>query len=149
MLTYTDSNCNIQLNISQKAIPSSWPSPLVCASKIAISVCSVILHCQKYHFLGRWHCACCPRLRQLQTTYSVQLTALCSTDDDNYDYQFLPAELRNRCSFGNSCWHRPGRHWMCGTAGLGFPPRSKCGCSGRFVTQLLFHNASSGKIFWC
>ena len=32
-------------------IPSSRPSPLVQAGKIAISVCSVVPHCQKYHFL--------------------------------------------------------------------------------------------------
>ena len=44
--------CNIQLSISQKipTIPPIWPSPLVCCGKMAISVCSIILHCQKYHF---------------------------------------------------------------------------------------------------
>ena len=31
------------------AHPPNRPSPLFCASKIAISACSVILHCQKYH----------------------------------------------------------------------------------------------------
>ena len=104
-------------------ISPNWPSPLVCAGKIAISVCSIILHCQKYHFLGRWHCSCCPRLRQLETTYSVQVTALRSThdDDDDDDCQWLPVEFRNWASFGNGCWHRPGYHRMCGIAGLGFP----------------------------
>ena len=44
--------CNIQLSISQKipTIPPIQPSPLVCCGKMAISVCSIILHCQKYHF---------------------------------------------------------------------------------------------------
>ena len=45
--------CNIQLSISQKipTIPPIRPSPLVCRGKMAISVCSIILHCQKCHFL--------------------------------------------------------------------------------------------------
>ena len=44
--------CNIQLSISQKipTIPLIQPSPLVCCGKMAISVCSIILHCQKCHF---------------------------------------------------------------------------------------------------
>ena len=44
--------CNVQLNISQKipTIPPIRPSPLVCGGKMAISVCSIILHGQKYHF---------------------------------------------------------------------------------------------------
>ena len=40
------------LNMSQK-LPRMSPRqaiPLVRAGKIAISVCSVILHCRKYHF---------------------------------------------------------------------------------------------------
>ena len=43
--------CNIQLSISQKipTIPPIRPSPLVCRGKMAISVCSIILHCQKCH----------------------------------------------------------------------------------------------------
>ena len=36
------------------------------------------------------------------------------------DYKWLPAEFRNRFSFGNVCWQKPGSHWMCGRAGLGF-----------------------------
>ena len=46
--------CNIQLSISQKipTIPPIRPSPLVCGGKMASSVCSIILHCQKYHFLS-------------------------------------------------------------------------------------------------
>ena len=46
--------CNIQLSVSQKipTIPPIQPSPLVCGGKMAISVCSIILHCQKYHFLS-------------------------------------------------------------------------------------------------
>ena len=68
----------------------------------------------------------------------LQLTALGSTNDDNDDYQWSPAEFRNWFSFGNVCWHRAGSHWMCGTAGLNFPPRIKltlrkafspCSCS--------------------
>ena len=49
---YADLICNIQLSISQKipTIPPIWPSPLVCCGKMAISVCSIILHCQKCHF---------------------------------------------------------------------------------------------------
>ena len=50
----------------------------------------------------------------------LQLTALQLTDDDNDDYQWLPAEFRNWFSFGNVCWHRLGSHWMWGTASLGF-----------------------------
>ena len=44
--------CNIQLSICQKipTIPPIQPSPLVCCGKMAISVCSIILHCQKCHF---------------------------------------------------------------------------------------------------
>ena len=138
-------------HISKKlfAIPSSWHSPLVFAGKIAISVCSFILHCQKYHFLGRWHCACCPRARQLETTYSVQVTALWSTDDDDDDCQWLPTEFRNQLSFlkwlltqartSLNVWYSWPRVFLLGASG----------CSGTFFTQLLFHNASSGKIFWC
>ena len=46
--------CNIQLSISKKipTIPPIRPSPLVCGSRMATSVCSIILHCQKYHFLS-------------------------------------------------------------------------------------------------
>ena len=33
----------------------------------------------------------------------LQATALRSTDDDDDDYQWLPAEFRNRFSFGNVC----------------------------------------------
>ena len=33
----------------------------------------------------------------------LQLTALWSTDYDNDDYQWLPAEFRNHFSFGNVC----------------------------------------------
>ena len=36
------------------------------------------------------------------------------------DYKWLPAEFRNRFSFGNVCWQKPGSHWMCGRADLGF-----------------------------
>ena len=50
----------------------------------------------------------------------LQLTALRLTDDDNDDYQWLPAEFRNWFSFRNVCWHRLGSHWMWGTASLGF-----------------------------
>ena len=44
--------CNIQLSISQKipTIPPIRPSPLVCGGKMAISVCSIILHCQNTIF---------------------------------------------------------------------------------------------------
>lgn len=44
--------CNIQLSISQKipTVPPIRPSPLVCGGEMAISVFSIILHCQKYHF---------------------------------------------------------------------------------------------------
>lgn len=46
--------CNIQLRISQKipTIPPIRPSPLVCVGKMASSVCSITLHCQKYLFLS-------------------------------------------------------------------------------------------------
>ena len=33
----------------------------------------------------------------------LQSTALQSTDDDNDDYQWSPAEFRNHFSFGNVC----------------------------------------------
>ena len=33
----------------------------------------------------------------------LQVTALRSTDDDDDDYQWLPAEFRNHFSFGNVC----------------------------------------------
>ena len=33
----------------------------------------------------------------------LQSTALRLTNDDNDDYQWLPAEFRNRFSFGNVC----------------------------------------------
>ena len=33
----------------------------------------------------------------------LQATALRSTDDDNDDYQWLPAEFRKHFSFGNVC----------------------------------------------
>ena len=41
--------CNIQLSISQKipTIPPIRPSPLDCRGKMAISVCSITLHCLK------------------------------------------------------------------------------------------------------
>ena len=41
--------CNIQLSISQKipTIPPIQPSPLDCRGKMAISVCSITLHCLK------------------------------------------------------------------------------------------------------
>ena len=50
----------------------------------------------------------------------LQLAALGLTDDDNDDYQWLPAEFRNWFSSVNVYWHRLGSHWMCGIAGLGF-----------------------------
>ena len=41
--------CNIQLSISKKipTIPPIRPSPLHCRGKMAISVCSITLHCLK------------------------------------------------------------------------------------------------------
>ena len=47
MLTWANSN----LQRTTKHLSKNY-SPLVSAGKIAISVCSVILHCQKYHFFS-------------------------------------------------------------------------------------------------
>ena len=101
----------------------------------------------KWEGWNLWHfseddiaCACCPRPRQL--------TALWLTDDDNDDYQWLPAEFRNHFSFGKVCWHRPGSYSMWVTA-----PRSKLTLRNVFhpavVSQPLFRqNFFMWKLMW-
>ena len=65
----------------------------------------------------------------------LQSTALQLTDDDNDDYQWLPAEFRNWFSFGNVCWHRPESHWMWGTASLRFSSQEQVDIAEGFFTQ--------------
>ena len=45
----------------------------------------------------------CMLLKTKTVGADLQSTALQSTDDDNDDYQRLPAEFRNRFSFRNVC----------------------------------------------
>ena len=47
--TYSNLQQTTKHILGKAAHPPSRTSPLVCASEKAVSGCSVILHCQKYH----------------------------------------------------------------------------------------------------
>ena len=99
-------------------------------------------------FRGGWHCACYPRPRQLELTYSRLLFGWLMMIMMIINGYVLNLEIV--LVLENVCWHRPGSHSMWVTAS--WPGVFLLGASwrwGRFFTQLLFHNPYSGKIFWC